>query len=449
MSRDELSDDFSVCDWSVSLVYLVTIPWKHSFNIGLIALAIYDASVPTKILITLVMLFSSSSSKIMNRNVRRLQNMILAIGPGTPASCVLSSIPSADGGGAAGGDDHDSVSSNDEDDIYNADSNEEGEEEEDIEMLEEEWREGENDDYVDSEDDGKEEEESETNSHFRMGPSSTHVGEDEGFRLDDKKSLDETTPKSHEDIHASDDDQREVETEIARKLAARPHESERNAEDSQEHQQRGTGQRTAWTRRTIGNALPAAGNDYDGVSNNTHMDSDLEDSSEETAHMNESRARQAGQVIEFLHNQIIRQQRRLRRSQHQQPVSTASRRSNLQPPQQYEREVARSMKHSGCINTACWLDCGWRISTVSHEDAHPYERFYNKEFITSDSHSSNDNHLAPSWQRSSYNNGLAVLSSPSEYPTQLITSGKRPRLIDLIVFFTRSFLMPLYFFAAR
>ncbi|KAL7520916.1 hypothetical protein ACHAWX_005610 [Stephanocyclus meneghinianus] len=352
-------------------------------------------------------------------NVRRLQNTILAIGPGTPASCVLSSIPAAGAGGASGGDDHDSVSSNDEDDIYNADSNDE--EEDDIEMLEDEWPEDENDDDVDSEDDGKEEEESKTNTHFKVGSSNTHVGEDEGFRRDDKKSLEETTSKSHEDIHTSDDDQREVKTEIAGQLAARPHENERDAEDSQEHQ-RSTGQRSAWTR-TIGNALPAGSDDYDDDSHHTHMDSGHEDTSEETAHMNQSRARQAGQVIEFLHNQIMRQQRRLRRSQQRQPVSTASHGTNLQPPQQYEREVARSMKHGGCINTACWLDCGWRISTVSHEDANPYDRFYNKEFIASDCHSCNDNHLAPSWQRSSYNNGVAVLSSPSEYPTQLITSG--------------------------
>lgn len=39
----------------------------------------------------------------------------------------------------------------------------------------------------------------------------------------------------------------------------------------------------------------------------------------------------------------------------------------------YEREVSRSMKHGGCINTVSWLDCGWKISTVSHEDANPYQ----------------------------------------------------------------------------
>eukprot|EP00804_Cyclotella_cryptica_P015735 CCRYP_013390-RA/>CCRYP_013390-RA protein AED:0.06 eAED:0.06 QI:92/1/1/1/1/1/7/170/1345 len=353
-------------------------------------------------------------------NIRRLQNMILAIGPGTPASCVLSSVPSAGGATDGGGDDSDSVSSNDEDDIFDPDSNEE--EEEDVEMLDDEELEEENEEYVDSEDDGSEEKESETNRYFEMSPSNTHVESDEGFRLDVKKSLDEKKPESHDDVMTSGDDQREVEREIERQLAARPSESERDPEDEQEHQQRITGQRTAWTRRAIGNSLPGDGDNFDDDSQYTHNDSDNNATLDEIDHINESRARQAEQVIEFLHNQVMRQQRRLRRS-HRHPVSTVSRGSNLPPPQRYEREVARSMKHGGCINTACWLDCGWRISTVSHEDAHPYDRFYNNVYTTSHSHSSNDSQWAPSWQRSSYNDGLAVLTSPSEYPTQLITSG--------------------------
>jgi hypothetical protein len=53
------------------------------------------------------------------------------------------------------------------------------------------------------------------------------------------------------------------------------------------------------------------------------------------------------------------------------------------------------MGHSGCINTASWLDCRWRISTAT----------------PSSLHSSND-----------HCNGIYVLPS-SECPTQLLTSG--------------------------
>ena len=38
----------------------------------------------------------------------------------------------------------------------------------------------------------------------------------------------------------------------------------------------------------------------------------------------------------------------------------------------YNTRMMSSMIHGGCINTASWLDGGWRISTVHQEDKHPH-----------------------------------------------------------------------------
>ena len=90
------------------------------------------------------------------------------------------------------------------------------------------------------------------------------------------------------------------------------------------------------------------------------------------------------------------QARRWQRQQHDR--SRASGRQQQQPQQQSNDEmndkvkVTSSMKHGGCINTASWLDCGWRISTAS--------------------------------SHSSINNNYTVMPvSSTEYPTQLLTSG--------------------------
>jgi hypothetical protein len=327
-----------------------------------------------------------------------MQNMILAVGPGTPASCVLTSIPT---GGDTSGNGNDSES-NDEDDIYHADSDD------DVEMLESDGEDGEL----------GEEEAGDVDDGLEQGDMSESSGELEIVHQGTTQQED-TSAESKRETN-SDEDRLDAEAEIARHLAARPIEEEKG-DQAQDNTQQGT--RSSWTHRQerIRNALNGEDSDPESAhdSNALHSQSDSSDNdnSSNESDVNESRSRRADQVLEFIEQQIMRQHRRHHRSQ----VSTlASPRNNLQ---QNEREVARSIKHSGCINTACWLQCGWRISTMSHEDAHPYDRFFSEVLFTSSSHSSNENYSTPARQNRSFDNGLAVFTSQNECPTQIITSG--------------------------
>lgn len=332
--------------------------------------------------------------------------MILAVGPGTPASCVLTSV-----GTAGTGIDSDS---NDEDDIYHADTD--GDE---VEMLEsddeDENLEGEENNDVMIADD--EDMLSDSNSELEIVAEVTDTAQD---------GQEDELPRDKKSGNNSDDDRVEAEAEIARLLAARPVEDhdrqcdlEGQCDDNKE-----SSRRCAWTRRQedAQKALHGEGSDTENdedeeshVSNN-HTDSGNENSSIDSD-SDESRAQQrAVQVRDFLDHQIRRQIQRRRRSQlpFDYPTSDNSQSSH------HEREVARSMKHNGCINTVSWLDCGWRISTVSHEDVHPYSEYYNDIFASS-SHSSNVYCSTP--MRHKQSDGLAVPMNASEYPTQLITSG--------------------------
>ena len=96
------------------------------------------------------------------------------------------------------------------------------------------------------------------------------------------------------------------------------------------------------------------------------------------------------------HEELGTQARRWQRQQHDRSRATGQRQQQQQQQSNDEMNdevmVTSSMKHGGCINTASWLDCGWRISTAL-------------------SHSSNNN------------NDTVMPVGSTEYPTQLLTSG--------------------------
>ena len=320
------------------------------------------------------------------RNRRRMQNMVLAIGPGTPASCVLSLITPAD---------------NNESESYDDD---EEEVDTSVEMLES------------NEEDHQEEDENSDNDvvleedTLSDGSSEPEVGNN----TDDTPYRNEvnSTAKNHIQDKKYDNDRRDAEEEIARHLAARPIEKETIEEHHNIHD---TGQRSPWT--CINRVRYTA----EGQASNPESENENDEFSHDTdsldvSQINESRAHRTDQVIEFIERQIMRQHERHRQSQQYTSVMT-------QVSQQYKREVARSIRHGGCINTASWLDCGWRISTVSHEDANCHDSFYDNMLFVSSSHSSNDDYSTPDRRKLSSKFGLAVLTSQSEYPTQILTSG--------------------------
>merc|ERR1719491_1400220 len=43
--------------------------------------------------------------------------------------------------------------------------------------------------------------------------------------------------------------------------------------------------------------------------------------------------------------------------------------------------LSPSMRHGGCINTACWLSCPWRLSTVKEYNSHSSLNCNNKVCI--------------------------------------------------------------------
>lgn len=73
-----------------------------------------------------------------------------------------------------------------------------------------------------------------------------------------------------------------------------------------------------------------------------------------------------------------------------------------------------AMSHSGCINTACWLDSQWRISTARTD-----ENSFLNTFVQSSSYSSN-----------SAADEASSIKAVSSYdcPTQIMTSGDDKRL---------------------
>jgi len=151
----------------------------------------------------------------------------------------------------------------------------------------------------------------------------------------------------------------------------------------------------------------------------------------------------AERYIDHLHQQLRRHRRRRQRQRDRlQARDRANRERNGVDAngedaagQEVRREVARSMKQGGCINTACWLDCNWRISTVSHEDSFSIYDYcsHGDGFITSSSFSSNNTNdrlyddsngsfSSPRPRQAPQYGTFVTPTSCNECPTQLLTS---------------------------
>jgi len=186
--------------------------------------------------------------------------------------------------------------------------------------------------------------------------------------------------------------------------------------------------RDAWTRRDD--------DDNESNSSGSNSDDDDDDDMDEGAEgrgWNLSRLDRLEQYVEHI-ERAQRRRRRRRRRQMMDSASSPSRSSanNVNASTTTDdnktiiqhREVGRSIKHGGCINTACWLDVDWRISTVSHEDSG--NDYYQGEFITSSSFSSNSDYYnppsSPSRRRADYGK-FATPTSSTEVSTQICTSG--------------------------
>jgi hypothetical protein len=81
-----------------------------------------------------------------------------------------------------------------------------------------------------------------------------------------------------------------------------------------------------------------------------------------------------------------------------------------------------SMIHGGCINTASWLDSGWRISTVYQEDTiNPHSQLHGHDDVDDGSVCRNFGFMSSSGTRCLGN--IVQPIGSNEYPTQLVTSG--------------------------
>jgi hypothetical protein len=170
---------------------------------------------------------------LFNRNRRRLQNMILAIGPGTPAACVLTSVPTGSSAAADGGEESES---NDDDDIYHA---ADSDEEDDGEMLVDD-EEMEEEEVVEELEEGELDLGSETGSGLEAAAGEAKDEKDLPMDgLEDEGSKTEHT-SAKQDNHSVD--------ESDAKVAARPATEEDTDNDIAEPEQY-TSRRGAWTIR--------------------------------------------------------------------------------------------------------------------------------------------------------------------------------------------------------
>jgi len=379
-------------------------------------------------------------------NPRRLQNMTLAIGPGTPASCVL--LPNvADDDSSSEDDSSEDDDDEDENEMFQVDSEDEnpggapgaavaGDSNVDGEAKKEE--------------EGSEKESENSEDAMELLPSDAEDGQE--YHFDESGRL----VRDHDNLGQDDNDsasagaaRQEAETEIARivavaasqeyhgeeaetdiariarhcrhlgaRITQSPGEEQEEAQEQEEQPRRSnTGRRSRWETGATNEEEDDSDND-DMRYGTEHVDDDDDDDDDDSDDDNNDNSsaidddsnddgsaadvsardryniRQVEQYIDHLESLHRRRERRA---------------SNLSSPAHQhgeEVQVARSMKHGGCINTVSWLDCGWRISTVSHEDA-------------STSHSSNNNVSPHQTDGSLFAQPLA----PTEYPTQLLTSG--------------------------
>lgn len=88
----------------------------------------------------------------------------------------------------------------------------------------------------------------------------------------------------------------------------------------------------------------------------------------------------------------------------------------------FSSQYKPSISHSGCINTATWMDCSWRLSTVKCYDEYPRL----DSFIISSSHSSNSNMVSEIYNQigsSSTSQSSPIAMKCLDCPTQIVTSG--------------------------
>jgi len=370
-------------------------------------------------------------------NPRRLQNMTLAIGPGTPASCVL--LPNAD--------DDNSSSEHEEDDDDDADANEMQFRDDAAAVMG--LHDSESDDEEKEEEVSGEDDDSQENGEgnpTELLPS--NAGEESELHFD--KSGRPVAARGVDGGHVVNDiidspsARREAETEIARHLGAQITQSPDGEDQDHEQEQERSSRRSRWERRqqSILDALNGdAGSDEedengddgvdgdddgsDNVGNNNRSSGDDSDDDAELTARDRYNIRQVEHYIDHLESLHRRRERRVAAEALAGPSANEK---GVEVP------VARSMKHGGCINTVSWLDCGWRISTVSHEDARPRDIYcYGDEegFLSSSSSYSSNNHdmySTPPRPKSRYGcgNGGSLTAqplAPTEYPTQLLTSG--------------------------
>ena len=329
-----------------------------------------------------------------------MQNMTLAIGPGTPAANVLS-----DAVLNHMGEDGSSSSS------FSGHSLEEDDEEEE-DLL-----------HLSSGDD---------NNHDDNEESSN---DNEGDDSDKNSSSEENSTVMAEDEEALQDQQQ---VNIA---AAAKEESNDNESDMEEDVDFQSIDGGGYRDNVPSNSQSAASQDDDDDDDSGSMSSDSdegdEDEEDEERWWNLSRLDRLEQYVEHMERAQRRRNRRRRRMMDN--ISSPSRPSTnnnvgggstgdkddttMQP-----REVARSLKHGGCINTACWLDVDWRISTVSHEDSGNDYFLSNEGLITSSSFASNNNEYSnsPSSSSSPRQSDYGKFTTPTlstEVPTQICTSG--------------------------
>jgi hypothetical protein len=104
------------------------------------------------------------------------------------------------------------------------------------------------------------------------------------------------------------------------------------------------------------------------------------------------------------------------------PSSSSSPSSGSKPQVFFSAQYKPAISHSGCINTASWMDCSWRLSTVKCYDDYPRL----DSFIISSSHSSNSNmfvDIQNQTRLSSTTSSSPMAVNCTDCPTQIVTSG--------------------------
>jgi len=313
--------------------------------------------------------------------------MILAVGPGTPASCVISTTTAEQSSSSSGEEDSDIFDDDSEDDGGNA-------------------AESNSDD-------------SNSNSGTSVADNDIDDSSNEGAEQDSDHTQQETSGVSTA--------REEAEAEIARHLSAQitqsPAEQQDDTSEDENDDQPAGRRRSHWERRqqSILDALIGVGDEDNNNEDDSNEDDSMNGDSSEGDHANANEL-----LLDHLESLARRRERRMNAEG---LLSSPARDRGVysETTNMYEREVSRSMKHGGCINTVNWL-CGWKISAVSHEDANPYQmqrHLIGDGFLSSSASYSANNYLpeVSPYSTPRHERGLAAPLDYNECPTQLISSG--------------------------